>query len=127
MSKTMNRLACAAITLALALAAPRAADAGPKQDARAHMDRAAEAHQAGDLDRALEELRAAYAIDPRPQLLYALGQIYTKLGRCSEASDAYLRFLARGADARTTEVVKQAIGACQPPAAAVAAAPPPPA
>jgi tetratricopeptide (TPR) repeat protein len=113
MAKTSTLLACTAI--AIAIAAPRSADAGPKQDARAHVDRAGKAHKAGDLEKALMELQAAYGLDPQPQLLYALGQIYTKLGRCSEASEAYLRFLASGADARTTQVVKQAIDSCKPP------------
>jgi tetratricopeptide (TPR) repeat protein len=128
MAKTSTLLACAA--LALALAAPRSADAGPKQDARAHIDRATKAHKAGDLETALTELQAAYKLDPQPQLLYALGQIYTKLDRCSEASDAYLRFLASGTDARTAQVVKQAIDSCKPPTsepAATAKEPAPPA
>jgi tetratricopeptide (TPR) repeat protein len=113
MAKTSTLLACAA--LALALAVPRAADAGPKQDARVHLDRATKAHKAGDLELALTELNAAYAIEPQPQILYALGQIYTKLGRCTEASDAYLRFLSTSTstDTRTAQVVKQAIDACK--------------
>jgi tetratricopeptide (TPR) repeat protein len=122
MAKTTTLLAC----VALALAAPRAADAAPKQNAKVHIDRAAKAHKAGDLEKALTELQAAYAIDPQPQLLYALGQIYTKLGRCSEASDAYLRFLAlaKDTDASTAQVVKQAIEACKAPGAAAPATPP---
>jgi tetratricopeptide (TPR) repeat protein len=111
MAKISTLLACTA----LALAAPRSADAGPKQDARVHIDRASKAHKAGDLEKALTELQAAYGLDPQPQLLYALGQIYTKLDRCSEASEAYLRFLASGADSRTAQVVKQAIDSCKPP------------
>jgi len=112
MAKTSTLLACAA--LAIALAAPLSADAGPKQEAKAHIDRASKAHKAGDLDKALIELKAAYGLDPQPQLLYAMGQIYTKLGRCSEASEAYLRFLSSGADTRTAQVVKQAIDSCKP-------------
>jgi tetratricopeptide (TPR) repeat protein len=122
MGKTTTLLACSA--LAIMLAAPGAADAGPKQNAKVHIDRATKAHKAGDLDKALTELQAAYAIDPQPQLLYAIGQIYTKLGRCSEASDAYLRFLASGTDASTAQVVKQAIEACKAQGAAEPAPPP---
>jgi tetratricopeptide (TPR) repeat protein len=122
MAKTSTLLACTA--LAIVLAAPLSADAGPKQEARVHIDRATKAHKAGDLEKALTELQAAHALDPQPQLLYAMGQIYTKLGRCSEASDAYLRFLASGADARTAQVVKQAIEACKAGGAAEPAAGP---
>lgn len=118
MAKISNLLACAA--LATVLAAPRLADAGPKEEARGHIDRATKAHKAGDLDRALKELLAAYGLDPQPQLLYAIGQIHTRRGECSEARDAYLRFLASGTDVRTAEVVKQAIDGCKP------AAPPEP-
>ena len=114
MAKISNLLACAA--LAIGLAAPRLADAGPKQEARAHVERATKAHKAGDLEKALKELLAAYGLDPQPKLLYAIGQIHTKLGQCSDASEAYLRFLASGTDARTAKVVKQAIDACKPPA-----------
>jgi len=122
MGKTTTLLACSA--LAIMLAAPGAADAGPKPKAKVHIDRATKAHKAGDLDKALAELQAAHAIDPQPQLLYAIGQIYTKLGRCSEASDAYLRFLASGTDASTAQVVKQAIEACKAQGAAEPAPPP---
>src|SRR5262245_48761600 len=111
MAKTSTLLAC--LALALVLIAPRDADAGPKQDAKAHIERATKAHKAGDEEKALKELQAAYGLDPQPQLLYAIGQIYTKLGRCSEARDAYLRFLASGADTRTAQVVNQAIEACK--------------
>jgi tetratricopeptide (TPR) repeat protein len=116
MAKTSILIACAA--LAIMLAAPRSAGAAPKPNAKVHIDRATKAHKAGDLDKALTELQAAYAIDPQPQILYAIGQIFTKLGRCSEASDAYLRFLASGADPSTAQVVKQAIESCKPPSAA---------
>ncbi|HWO17547.1 MAG TPA: hypothetical protein VNO30_02185 [Kofleriaceae bacterium] len=121
MAKTTTLLACTA--LAILFAAPGTADAGPKQNAKVHIDRATKAHKAGDLETALTELQAAYAIDPQPQLLYAIGQIYTKLGRCSEASDAYLRYLASGTDANTAQVVKQAIDSCKG-AAATEPAPP---
>jgi tetratricopeptide (TPR) repeat protein len=126
MAKTTTLRAC--VALAIMLAAPGAASAGPKQNAKVHIDRAAKAHKSGDLDTALAELQTAYAIDPQPQLLYALGQIYTKLGRCSEASDAYLRFLAlaKGTDANTAQVVKQAIEACKGPEPAPTPKEPPP-
>jgi len=122
MSKLITWLAGAA----LALAAPHAATAGPTQDARVHIDRATLAHKAGDLDKALSELQAAYAIAPKPQLLYALGQIYTKLGRCPEASGVYRRFLASGSNRRTAQVVKQAIESCKPRTEPAAPPPPPP-
>jgi tetratricopeptide (TPR) repeat protein len=123
MPKISNLIACAA--LAAVLAALGTAGADPKQEARVHIDRATKAHKAGQLEKALAELQAAYALDPQPQLLYAIGQIYTKLGRCSEASDSYLRFLASGTDPKTAQVVKQALEACKAQGAAEPAAPAP--
>lgn len=119
--------------LAVLLVTSTAALAEPKEDARPHIERATKAHQAGKFDEALVELQAAYTIDPQPDLLFAIGQVYTKLGRCTEASDAYKRYLAAGANPKAAPVVQQAIEACKPsagtepaPAPTTAAAPPAP-
>jgi tetratricopeptide (TPR) repeat protein len=120
MTTTPNRVA--GVCFALVLVASLAAAARPKPDARPHVERAMKAHRAGKFDEALTELQAAYAIEPKPELLFAIGQVYTKLGRCSEAGDAYKRFLATGSDPKAAQVVQQAMDACKPRAAA---SPPP--
>lgn len=119
---TFSRLRCwrsrrrFALPIALALAlAPAGALAGNKEDARARVAKATRAHKDGRYDEARIELEAAYRLDPRPDLLYALGQIHAKLGNCREATAYFKRFVATQRDPQVGKVVDQAIAACQPP------------
>jgi tetratricopeptide (TPR) repeat protein len=102
----------AAWCLAALVVAPAAALAGNKDDARAHIARATRAHKDGRYADARVELQAAYALDPRPDVLYALGQVNAKLGNCREAVDYYKRFAATQSDPQVARVVDQAIAAC---------------
>lgn len=97
-----------------ALFAPAIALAGDKEDARAHVARATRAHREARYEEALVELETAYRLDPQPDMLYAIGQVDAKLGRCDEAIDHYLRFAATQSDPRVARVVEQAIAACAP-------------
>ncbi len=100
------------IVIAAIVAAPLVALAGPKdKELKAHMAKAAKAHKEGKYELALSELKAAYEIDPKPDLQYAIGQVYVKLGRCSEAREAYDKFVAVHQDAN--EAVQQALSACK--------------
>jgi hypothetical protein len=92
------------------------ADAKPKkkESAKPHIDKATKAHKAGKFDVALTELKAAYAIDPQPKLLFAIAQVYAKLDDCTNAVEHYEQFLAKEKDKKKHEVVKQAIAACKP-------------
>jgi tetratricopeptide (TPR) repeat protein len=109
-----------ATVLPTLVAAPRVASAKPKsakptatdRSAKAHMNRAAKAHKAGKFDVALTELEAAYAIDPQPKLLFAMGQVQQKLDRCDDAITNYEKFLATTTDKQQQTVVHQAISAC---------------
>jgi tetratricopeptide (TPR) repeat protein len=118
MHRPTTLLACA---LAAIIAAPVTASANPKRDARAKFTRAMKAHKEGRFDDALVDLEASYKLDPRPELLYAMGQIYVKLGKCSDAESSYQRFLATNKDRDMASLVRQALHACKP-----AADPPPP-
>ena len=95
-------------------------------EAKVHIDAAEKAHAAGDYDTALVELQAAYTFDPKPDLLYAIGQVYSKLGKCPEAKTFFERFRAASHDAGVAAVVKEAIAACKPKDAAAAPPPTPP-
>jgi tetratricopeptide (TPR) repeat protein len=109
-----KRAVRAQVTLAIALvvAAPRAfADA--KQDAQAHVAKAAEYHQAGKYRDALGELTAAYALDPQPGLLYAIAQVHVKLDECAVAIDYYQQFLGTHPDAKPSAAAHEAIDACK--------------
>ena len=102
--------------------APAIGRADPAADAKAHVARATEAHKAGRYDDARVELEAAYALTPRPELLYALGQVNAKLGRCSDATAYFHQFAAAQRDPQVARVTDEAIASCKP-----AAPPPPPA
>ena len=104
----------------LALASSLAfADSKSRAKAQAHIERAEAAHAEGRFEEALSELTLAYALDPDPQLLFAIGQIHVKLGHCPEAITFYERFLATKPSREEAAVVRQAITTCKD-------APPPP-
>jgi tetratricopeptide (TPR) repeat protein len=111
---TPQRLACLFLALALA---PAAARADNKEDAKVHVANATQAHKAGHYDEARLELEAAYALDPDPAVLYALGQVHAKLGHCREATAYFTRFAAAQKDPQVSKIVDQAIAACTPAAA----------
>jgi tetratricopeptide (TPR) repeat protein len=104
------------------LALPALAFAGPKEKAEAqkHIEKATTAHQGGRYDVALTELQAAYGLDPQPDLLYAIGQVHVKLGKCEDAIASYEKFLATNPPAEPAAAAKEAIDTCK------AQAPPPP-
>ena len=110
-------------TIVVALAcAPLAAFAGTK--AQAHIAKAMEAHKAERFADALVELKAAYALEPKPELLFAIGQVNVKLDRCADAIDYYEKFLATKPAAQAQADTQQAIDTCK--AQLAAAQPPPP-
>jgi tetratricopeptide (TPR) repeat protein len=113
------------VVLAALLVFPLAAHAGPKEQAEAqvHIQKATEAHQAGTFDVALAELEAAYALDPQPDLLYAIGQVHVKLNNCPVAITYYEKFLATGPGPEPTTAANEAIDSCR---AQLAAQPPEP-
>jgi len=90
------------------------AHAGPKQQAKAHIAKATKAHEAGKFELALTELQAAYKLDPQPELLYAIGQVYSKLGKCDEAEEHFKKFKAATKDPQVKKVVDEAIESCKP-------------
>ncbi len=104
------------------LALPVVAFAGPREQkaAEAHVDKATEAHGAGNYEVALTELQAAYALDPQPNLLYAMGQVHVKLGHCDEAIASYEQFLATNPEPEPAALANEAIASCK------AQEPPPP-
>jgi tetratricopeptide (TPR) repeat protein len=108
------------------VALPLVAFAGRKEkrQAQKHIQAATEAHQAEKYDVALTELEAAYALDPQPDLLYALGQVHVKLGECDKAIESYEKFLATNPPEEPTAAANEAIDTCKE---QIAAQTPPPA
>lgn len=118
-------------TLAIAATLLVASQAGavPRNTVKAHIDKATKAHKEGKFDVALDELKAAYALDPKPDLLFAIAQVYVKLDKCADAISYYEQFLAATKDAQAKQVVAQAIETCKTKLAATAppvVEPPPP-
>ena len=113
----------AALVLALvagtASAAPKPRSPDPNEvaakqaEAKQHVDAATAAHAAGKLDVALTELRAAYELDPQPDLLFAMGQVQAGLGDCTAARDSYEQYrAAMNNEAGIGAAVDAAIAAC---------------
>jgi outer membrane biosynthesis protein TonB len=107
------------LLLLLALV-PSQALADAKAEAKIHIDKATAFHGDGKFKEALDELTLAYALDPRPELLYAIGQVHVQLGNCQDAIAFYERFLATKPAKGPTAAAKEAIQTCK------SAAPPDP-
>lgn len=135
----MVRTASLVVLLALA-AAPGTARADAKAEAKLRMERAAELHGAGKFAEAMNELAVAYTLDPRPEMLYGIGQLHVALGDCAQAILFYQRFLSTRPDPMPAAAATEAIETCRtdpdsvkaaaasgaaPPAEAPPAEPPP--
>jgi len=119
----MSRLA---ILLFASISAPLTAAADtPAVEAKHHVTRATELHKEGQFAQALLELKTAYALDPRPPLLFAMGQLHVRLGECSQAIAFYERFLATRPARDPAALATEAIETCRtaPPPAEPAPAP----
>lgn len=102
-----------AIIIAIACALGSQAAADPKEDAKAHMQAAATAYKEGRFEDTLVELDKAYALDPKPELHYSIGQVYIKLGRCPDAILAYESFIASKPSRERVDLANQAIETCR--------------
>lgn len=80
-----------ALTLLLVLA-PVVAHADAKSEAQGHIDVATRLFEDGKSAEAIVHLKDAFALDPRPEILYALGQAHAALGQCDNARTFYRRF-----------------------------------
>jgi tetratricopeptide (TPR) repeat protein len=103
--------AAALAAIVISLVAARA-HADSRSEAKAHVDRATTLHADGHFAEALDELKTAYALDPRPDLLYAIAQLHVKLGMCPQAISFYQRFLASNPKPGPAAAARQAIDVC---------------
>lgn len=101
------------VIVMLLLSARLAHGGDVKAEARAHIARATELHSASKFREALDELEKAYALDPEPPLLYAMGQVYVSLGECDQAITFYERFLASKPSAKSAALANEAIEVCK--------------
>ena len=100
---------------------PRRGAADPRAEAKQHVDHATELHGRGQFAQALDELKTAFSLDPRPELLYAMGQLHVRLGQCPQAITYYRRYLTTKPGPSTSNAAIEAIEVCKrnPPPVAV--------
>src|SRR5580698_825434 len=101
----MKSLAIASVVLVAWLAAPAhaqpATDVQPGAEAEADheaaatalVEQAARAYDQNQLDEALQLLARAFALSPRPSILYNQAQVLRAKDDCVAALDAYRRFI----------------------------------
>jgi hypothetical protein len=92
-------------------------------EARARFDAGMEAWHADDYPTAERLLEAAYALEPKPALLYSLGQLARLQGDCREATERFEAFLASEPGPKAAAEARVNLERC---AAELAAAPPEP-
>jgi len=111
----MVRAAPPLVLLALlgSAAAPGVARADAKVEAQTRMEHATELYQQGKYADALNELTIAYSLDPRPDILYAIGQMHVQLGNCPQAILFYERFLSTKPDPVPAAAAAEAIETCK--------------
>ncbi|HEY0484417.1 MAG TPA: tetratricopeptide repeat protein [Kofleriaceae bacterium] len=112
--------------VSVALSAAPAAHADTADTADEHLARGRELYDRGEFAAARDELLAAYRIEPRPELLFALGQVELNTGQFAQAIDYYERFIATEPGADQIALAQQAIGAARARIAEKPAAAPPP-
>src|SRR6185312_355811 len=109
-----RRLAAAALAFVVVVAAGAAAAwARPSKSGAEHLVRGSRLYNEGRYDEAIAELQAGYAIDPRPDFLYALGQAERKRGDCKAAVAWYERYVATGPSSQRTVATLVQIDRCK--------------
>jgi tetratricopeptide (TPR) repeat protein len=93
--------------------APEAGSDQPAPTADDHIAKARTLHDKGDFEGARAEIAAAYKLEPRPELLFALGQLEFNLHHYQAAIDYYERFEATRPAPDQAAIAEQAIGAAR--------------
>ncbi len=92
---------------------PEAGSDQPAPTADDHIAKARMLHDKGDFEGARAEIAAAYKLEPRPELLFALGQLEFNLHHYQAAIDYYERFEATQPARDQAAIAEQAIGAAR--------------
>ncbi len=74
-----------------------------KPEAQLRFDEGSRLYAAGQMVEAAAAFEAGYAIDPRPEFQYSLGQVYRRMGDCVRALVAYQLFLDSSPPAQAAE------------------------
>ncbi len=98
------------VLLALALASPQTeVSPGAVQEARELAHRSQLEYDLGNAEDALRDIKRAYLLDPRPGLLFNLGQCQRKLKHWEDAETAYRNYLRYRPDAPNRDTVIELI------------------
>jgi len=107
------RLLALLATLLLASASAWAADPPMQPDAKAHYDEAMALYSARQYRAAIAAFEAAYALDPRREILFAQAQATRLAGDCPAALPLYQRFLATDPPPQQVEATRIAVARCE--------------
>jgi len=107
----MSRVAIAAVIEIALGVCPVYADEPCNTECR--ITRARSLLEHGDAKAARSELVSAYKSDPRPDLLFALGQVELNLGNFQVAIDYYEKFIATEPGEEQVSLAEQGIGAAR--------------
>jgi tetratricopeptide (TPR) repeat protein len=101
------------ITLILSTLTMSAPAGAIDPEAKEHLERGLAGYTAKDYAGAIKDLRLAYALDPRPEILFAWAQAERLYGRCSQASKLYDRFLKSKPSAQQAAAARTGIERCE--------------
>lgn len=90
------------------------ADAHSERRTRAdrHLARGLAHYEDGRYERAIEQFELGYAVEPRREFLFALGQAERLRGDCASAVVLYRQFLSRNPPARQVDAAWEHIATC---------------
>lgn len=101
--------------LVVAAFANTASAESKERRAKRHVDKATKAYQKGNFEDARKEFATAYSIDPQPQLLFALGDVNVKLGRCEAAVTFLHKYLETSPEESQATAANEALAKCNAP------------
>jgi tetratricopeptide (TPR) repeat protein len=115
---TRHRLLRVVLLLALLAACPAAAPAQPaRPPSRAVaelLERGLRHYERQQYDDARRDLEAAFALEPRPEVLYALGQTWRMLGDCRRATRYYQLYLEVSPTGKRALAARLNVERCRP-------------
>jgi hypothetical protein len=100
------------------------ADSPLQPEARQHFDFALRHYNIQEYDRAVAEFKEAYKTDPRPELLYNIGNAQRLGGDCGAAIASYRAYLRESQESERTRVAIDNLKRCEDQIRAEKAEPP---
>ena len=102
-----------ALVVWLIVASPSAAEPPMQPAARKHLELGIRLYTAQRYEKAIEEFREGYSLDPKPEFLFAMAQAERLNGDCRGAVVAYKAFLRTEPSAKQVAATNQHLDECQ--------------